>query len=685
MTMNETAAITSDISNPNMQNFLHEGLSYNTKDMEGVQNALKVSYEVYMTLAYSSEKLTNMENLHVLLDENDIGSISVEDDNISAEPIKKALIFDMLCAFLCSEVRELGNLLGDLQDTIVNALHEISSFGQPTELLTGLESKLCDSEESLKQSQEQVMKMKIQLAKLQMSSFSFKQNERKYDLAGSFKEEFHLESTEFQPQMQKIEQRRVLRMLENSLAGELELEKKLTELKQNEEDLKLKIRLTEQVAVYLEEAAEGAWSRFLEADNTAEVLMGISKEMVGKLQIVQLNLNGSTKREEEMKSTLRDCINQLNDKEFAIGKLNSSISHLIADNSEVTHLREHVKMLEKKLNKTESQLKEANASSETSQQKLKEMEGEIQSLKENIYDTGSRAESAVTKVTHLTETNLELTEELNFLKGSNDRNKKKVSILEKQVRELDIQLQHAKASSETSQEQQNMLYSAIWDMETLIDELKQKVANAESKTESAEDRCIILSNTNSELNEELDFLIARMEFLEKSMNQATIEKKSSTEDINIKTELIMDMVMQLTIERERIQKQLYSLTTENKLLREKFHDAKKVASVVQRGNSSSNKEFPSSELDSSDPVLTKFSAEEETPNKLLREKFHDAKKVASVVQRGNSSSNKEFPSSELDSSDPVLTKFSAEEETPFLSTSFRAGVLITGGYAPRSE
>ncbi|KAL2519212.1 WPP domain-interacting tail-anchored protein 2 [Abeliophyllum distichum] len=616
MMMNDTGAITSDIANPVMQKFLHEGLSYNTKDMEGVQNALKVSYEVEMTLAYSSEKLTNMENLllHILLGENDIGSISVEDDNISAESIEKALTFDLLYAFSCSEVRELDNLMGDLQDTIVHVLHEISSCGQPTELLTGLESKLRDSEELLRQSQEQVLEMKIQLAKLQMTSFSSKQNEWKYDLVGGFKEEFHLESTEFKPQMQTIEQRRVLRMLEKSLARELGLEKKLTGLKQNEEDLKLKIRLTEQVAFNMEEAAEVAWSRFLEAENTAEVLMGISKEMVGSLQIYQFNLNGSTKREEEMKSKLQDCITQLNDKEIAIGKLNRSVSQLIADNSEVTHLREQVKMLEEKLNETESQLNEANTSSETSQQILKEMEGEIQSLRENIYDAESRAESAETKVTHLTDTNLELTEELGFLKGSNDSNTKKVSILEKQVRELDIQLQHARASSEASQEQQNMLYSAIWDMETLIDELKQKVTKAESKTESAEDRCIIWSNTNSELNKELDFLRARSEFLEKSMNQATIEKKSSTEDINIKTELIMDMVMQLAMERERIQKQLYFLTKENKLLREKFQEAKKLAPVVQRDNNSSdNKEFPSSRVNSPDAVSTKFSAEMTTP------------------------------------------------------------------------
>ena len=50
------------------------------------------------------------------------------------------------------------------------------------------------------------------------------------------------------PQLQTAEQRHVLRMLEKSLAWELDFEKKLTALKQNEEDLKLKLQLTEQVS-----------------------------------------------------------------------------------------------------------------------------------------------------------------------------------------------------------------------------------------------------------------------------------------------------------------------------------------------------------------------------------------------------------------------------------------------------
>lgn len=353
----------------------------------------------------------------------------------------------------------------------------------------------------------------------------------------------------------------IIRMLEKSLLREMELEKKLTEVRQNEEDLKLKLRLTEQVAVFMEEAAEVASCRFLEADNTAEILMGISKEMMGKLQIVHFNLSSSAKREELINYKLQDCINQLNAREALIPELNNTISQLLTDNAEVKGLREKVQMLEEKLRISELRLEEANASREIREGQLKELDGEIESLREKMYAAENRAENAEERAAHLTDSNLELTEEIDFLKGTNDNNTKKVSVLEKQLRELDIQLQHSRALSEASQEQQNNLYSAIWDMETLIDELKQNVAKAESKTETAEERCVILSETNLEISKELEFLRSRMVFMEKSLEQAALEKQSCAKDISIRTSLIMDTVMQLAVERERITKQVHYIST----------------------------------------------------------------------------------------------------------------------------
>jgi predicted nucleic acid-binding Zn-ribbon protein len=184
------------------------------------------------------------------------------------------------------------------------------------------------------------------------------------------------------------------------------------------------------------------------------------------------------------------------------------------------------------------------------------MENLVESLKESVYEAETRAENAETKVTQLTDTNVELVEEINFLKGSRDSSTKKVTVLEKQLRESEIQLQHAKASSEASQEQQNMLYTAIWDMETLIDDLKSKVSKAESKTDGVEEQCIVLSESNMELNKEISFLRSRVNALEMCLHEANESKAAKAKEIIVRTELIMATVMQLTRERERIQNQV---------------------------------------------------------------------------------------------------------------------------------
>ncbi|KAK1381022.1 WPP domain-interacting tail-anchored protein 2 [Heracleum sosnowskyi] len=423
--------------------------------------------------------------------------------------------------------------------------------------------------------------MKMQLTKLQMTSLAFNPNDWKYNSNTGLQDDSQVSIA--RPQMQTAEQRHVLRMLEKSLARELDFEKKLTALKQNEEDLKLKLHLTEQVSFFMEEAAEVVWGRFIEAENTAEVLMGISKEMVGRLQVVQFSRNGSIQREEEMKLKLQDCVEQLKAKEVLIQKLSISEPHLMVNDTEVAMLREKVNILEEQLRESVSQLQKANESNKGYQKQLQEMDYTIESLKENIYDAENRVDAAETKTTQLTEANLELTEEIGLLKGSNDSNTKKASLLEKHSRDLELQLQHARASSEASQEQQNMLYSAIWDMETLIDELKQKVTRFENKAENAEDKCILSTETNLDLKRELEFLRGKIECLETSLEESRVEKIASAKDVNIKTSLIMDMVMQLATERKRIQKQMYSLSSQNRSLMAKLQNTTDGSAALQNG------------------------------------------------------------------------------------------------------
>ncbi|CAN4121983.1 unnamed protein product [Withania somnifera] len=633
METEKLAVRTTDIINPQvMETLLIENHSSEAKDMEEMRSSMEILNIVDLDLAYSDEKLMNLDNLlmRVLACENEVEAISFENDEISPDSIEKVLTLDNLSTILNSEIRLLDNFIGTLQDLIIEVRQKIPMCREFSELHIIMENKFHDTEELLRQSKERILEMKMQLAKLQMTSFAFNQNEWRHRMNLDLSEINNGSARELKPHAQTVEQRLILRMLEKSLERELDLEKKLTLLKQNEDDLKLKLRLTEQVALCMEEGAEVIWGRFLESENAAEVLMGISKEMVGRLQLVNFNLNGALQREKDFTLKIDNCIGQINAKDITIQNLNSCNKQLAAENTEVSCLRDRLKLLEDKLKESESKLLKVNELNEVSEEQLKELECIVESQKEDVNIAEHKAESAEEKVAHLTETNLELHEELDFLKSSNGSNAKKVSILEKQVRELELQLQHAKTSSEVGQEQQNMLYSAIWDMETLIDELKQKVLKAESKTEHEEQQCLILSRANLELTKEVEFLRSRVEGLETSLNQATVEKLASAKDISIKTSFIMDLVVQLAVERERVQKQIFCLAKENKSLKKKLELTKqqppknvlenggddiglasRVASAIATAADSSNRSSKSSVLTNEEPNIVVKSEETE--------------------------------------------------------------------------
>ncbi|XP_038875156.1 WPP domain-interacting tail-anchored protein 2-like [Benincasa hispida] len=553
-------------------------------EMQEMENTMKTLTKLELDLAYSSEKLMN---LHVLLmclltQENDFEAMDLENEYIPDDSFGKVLAFDFLSGFLDSEVRELDSFMDKLEAEIVDARGMVSSCRQSSEVFSVVEEKLLDSEKSLVQSQQQILEVKMQSAKLQRIVLS-SGNWRLEDPVMSSQNDQVLLNINGKSNTMTEQQRHILRMLEKSLARELDLEKKLSESKQREEELRMKLHYTEQVALRMEEAAEVVWGRFLEADNSVEILMGISKELVGRLQLVQFNLHGSFQRENEVKTKCQDWTEQLKAKEVAIQKLEKRNAELlIAKNAELDKLREEVKSLEEQLKESRLDLKSAYDSNEASQDQLIEMENLVESLKESICISENRAESVEAKLTQLQETNLELTEEVSFLKDSASNKEKKVGSLEKQLRQLEIQLQHAKSSSEASQEQQNMLYSAIWDMETLIEDLKSKVSKAESKTDSAEEHCIILSETNFELNKELTSLKARVEFLEKALDQANGEKYTNANKVNLSSKFIMDMVLQLAVERDRIQSQLSILTNDNKALIEKLRTVRDGASIITR-------------------------------------------------------------------------------------------------------
>lgn len=158
-----------------MDNNVVDDTDMNGKGMEELECAVKVLLSLDLDLAYSSEKLVN---LHVLLmqvwaRENVFEAMAMGKDHISADSIEKALVFDLLSGILDSEVREIENFMDTLQAEIVDAHKKIYSCSHLRELFNVMEEKLIDCEESLKQSQEQVLKMNTQLAKFQRVFLEF--------------------------------------------------------------------------------------------------------------------------------------------------------------------------------------------------------------------------------------------------------------------------------------------------------------------------------------------------------------------------------------------------------------------------------------------------------------------------------------------------------------------------------
>ncbi|KDP24315.1 hypothetical protein JCGZ_25611 [Jatropha curcas] len=553
-----------------------------------------------LDLACASEKLVNLSLLmmHVATRESEFETITSPKENFVGDSVE-ALEFDLLSWILDSEVTELDKFMTDTQKNIVDARKMISLYQHLEEIFMAMEEKLLDCEKSLKQLQGQVSEIRMQSAKFQRTLACLKREENwNGDEGPNFSEENQFLDMNAKIKMQTAEQQRhILRMLEKSLAREMDLEKKLTDSRQIEAEMKRRLLSTEQEVLFMEEDAIDVYERLFTAENAAEILMGISQELLSRVKILQFNLSGSVQREAALRSSLEKSMEQLEAKENALQKFNSSSSklkllaktdnlntslteaedNLILANSEVFTLREKVNSLEKQLEESEFHLSNAKVNEGNQEQhnalrsEVTSMENIIEDLKEQLTKVESRAASAEVKCKLLAETNMDLNEEVSHLKGTSE----KVDSLEKQLRESDIRLQHALASADASQEKQTMLYASIRDMENLIEDLKLKVQKAESRADSAEDKCIVLSESNAELNDELSFLRGRLECLEASLNQAEETKMATAKDIGFRTKVITDLMLQLAIERERLHKQLTSLSLENRHLAMKLQQARK--------------------------------------------------------------------------------------------------------------
>ncbi|RZR72350.1 hypothetical protein BHM03_00012847, partial [Ensete ventricosum] len=544
-------------------------------------NGAEALTRVELDVAYFSEKLLNLEMLlmHVADRTHDIETVNMGYEDISDESVMKAFESDILSGILDMEVNELQNFMSLLQIEIIEARRNFCQGEHMEDCAATVEKKLHDAEESVKKLQDSVADIREQSSKFERTLALF-HNVTRSDENEELGNDDHLTSIK-KPQTVD-QQRHVLQMLEKSLARELDLEKKLSEYRSNEEDLKIKLHYTERELYCMEELMEICLERAFEAENSAELLQGISRELAGKLQLVQLNLNSSLHQEHEMRFKLDENMMQLHAEEAARERLTSSHAKSndmlsskekglkasvmeaeekgILASAEILSLREKVMALEEQLRESNIQLQLAKTSAETNQEQqnalqsdLYQMENVMEGLEANVLRAESKAESAEAKYAELSKSNIALNEEIVFLRNSESE---KRSLLERRYKDSNTQLEHAKASVEALEEQQNVLYAAITDMQNMIEDLKAKVSKAESRAENAESKCTLLTETNLELNEELGCLRGRLEYLETSLHETEGAKIATARDIGIRTKIISDLVMKLALERERLQLQV---------------------------------------------------------------------------------------------------------------------------------
>lgn len=152
-----------------------QGFSTKENDVQELEISLQALTEIDYRLAYFSEKLVSLHVLYIYLlaEESDLEAMDSKNNCVLANLFEKAMTFDLLAGILDSEVRELDSFMDTLQEEIVDARHKIFSCKHLTEVFFMMDKKLHDSEESVKQFQQQLLELKMQSLQLQKTIEAF--------------------------------------------------------------------------------------------------------------------------------------------------------------------------------------------------------------------------------------------------------------------------------------------------------------------------------------------------------------------------------------------------------------------------------------------------------------------------------------------------------------------------------
>ncbi|CAO2161726.1 unnamed protein product [Urochloa humidicola] len=579
-------------------------------------SAAEILARVDLEIAFGIEKLLNLEMLVMEIARRaaDIEPLMRESQSISAESVDKAFEFDVLYGIVDSETNELEKLAGSIGMDVADAESKVWDEGAGSRVTDRLHA----AAELLKQMQDLISTIRRESATFE-KTIQPSRDKQGNNNEGVGYENGHLSP---HPTVQAEDHRNVLQMLQQSIANELELQKKVFDSQFAEEGLKMKLRYAEQESYFLEESIEAIYERMFAEENASQLFLGTSKELIAIINTIQASLSASVHRGGDLKSKLGESLMKLNANqctreilpEHSDNNANASRDAAqvqVLSPPEFLTLRSKVQQLEEWLKDSGSHLQSSLVSRGATEQEQNTTQmftfgNIISDIKVAIYNAESRTQKAEARCAQLTQTNVQLNGELNSLKSQgSDR----AGLLETKLKESDTQLEHARASVDAIVEQQGMLRSSMSDMEHMIEDLKEKYLKAETRAENAESKCSLLTDTNLELSEELSFLRGRVESLENSLHQANQLKVSIAKDIGSKTKTITDLVAKLALERERLHLQIVTLTKKNRMLAQKCKENVNEAwlskeATVAEGESRLSKAMEEASLNSS-PTETK--------------------------------------------------------------------------------
>ncbi|XP_076886477.1 WPP domain-interacting tail-anchored protein 1-like [Bidens hawaiensis] len=260
------------------------------------------------------DKLTNLNmlSMHVETKETEFEAFAADMD---PDLVIKILEYTLLSGFLESEVNLLEAYISDLQIEKDNAMEILFLRKHGKESLTEMANILHGSEISLEHSLEQVSEIKERSA-------NFEKNLVRLSGGDQVQVNEHTDTN-----MHAVEHHRhVLRMLEESLKREIDLEKRVSELTEIEETLTMRLRLLEQQVLDAEEEAEMNLENYYEKDDTSELLMETCKVLVDKIKMLQLNYEGSFQAENmEDSESYSDLNDELNLVKMKVKSLETSL------------------------------------------------------------------------------------------------------------------------------------------------------------------------------------------------------------------------------------------------------------------------------------------------------------------------------------------------------------------------